>query len=720
MFNLRLSLIEHALGNTTLDALKAEIEQAITSATVEARQLVEQLESSPEGLQLTPEARSELVDHVLASAATRLRAQQDTQAGAEASTPSTHASTTIRATPTEGDATSLRSRTAVRGEGYASPLDVDVGSVLNDRFELVEAIGRGGFSAVFKAVDRRRVQARSRYPHVALKVMTVEGAAARKARDAMQREAERSQMLNHPFIVRVHDFDHDGAVVYMTMEFMSGRPLDDVIREEGPEGLPDERAARYASRIAEALSYAHQKGIVHADLKPSNVFITDEDEVKVIDFGIARALPRRGPEGTTYTVFDAREELGAHTPAYASPEMLENEPADPRDDLYSLGCIVHELYTGRHPFAGMTSVAAKATEVRLRRPPQMSKGRWRSVEHLLAFEREARTPDAETFLRELAKGEPSRTPLAVVAAAAVTIVAIGAGLGLYLLRDWEPADAPRAAGPLQDCPECPVIAPIPAARFAIGLADSQRGNYAERGFFESPVVDVSLAAPFYIGMHEVTVGEYRAFAESVPADRSGCRTIENDWSPDPARSWADPGFAQTDSHPVTCVSWSDAQRYVAWLSRRTGEAYRLPSEAEWEFVAREYAPAPARGDPGYCAAVNGADQATLGLYHGLSVAACSDGHAHTAPIGRSGAQAPSDLIGNVFEWTQDCWSDSHEGIPRDGRPRVAADCREQVLRGGSWLTAPSELRPTFRNRFPRDYRSNTFGFRVARARGETG
>ena len=173
-----------------------------------------------------------------------------------------------------------------------------------------------------------------------------------------------------------------------------------------------------------------------------------------------------------------------------------------------------------------------------------------------------------------------------------------------------------------------------------------------------------------MGRYEVTVGEYRAFASATGGGAGGgCITLGDG-------TWRDPGFPQTDRHPVTCVSWDDAQEYVSWLSRRTGATYRLPTEAEWERAASGSQP--------------GCDRLGRGTR--------PDG---TCPVGQYGTNAAglSDMVGNLWEWTSDCW----EG-----------NCGRRVVRGGSWHLYAEFLRPGARLRSPTAYRDIYQGFRVSR------
>ena len=202
----------------------------------------------------------------------------------------------------------------------------------------------------------------------------------------------------------------------------------------------------------------------------------------------------------------------------------------------------------------------------------------------------------------------------------------------------------------------------------------------------------------------------------------GCRTYEaGEWEERSGRSWRNPGFGQTDVHPVVCVSWEDARAYVRWLSGKRGEEYRLLSEAEWEHVARtekQTARYWGEGETGQCRHANGADKMLKGHYgdRKWEIASCSDGHVHTAPVGSytKNAFGLHDVLGNVWEWVQDCWNDSYRGAPSDGSAWESGDCSRRVLRGGSWDIQPQVLRSAFRFRVPAGYRSGSFGFRVAR------
>ena len=177
------------------------------------------------------------------------------------------------------------------------------------------------------------------------------------------------------------------------------------------------------------------------------------------------------------------------------------------------------------------------------------------------------------------------------------------------------------------------------------------------------------------------------------------------------------------SYPVACVNWDDAKAYVGWLSQKTGQAYRLLSEAEWEYAARgqtqpgNYPRYSFGNDEGQlCRFGNVADRTVKNRFSGSTIAACTDGYLGTAPVGKFVANAFGlyDVHGNVWEWVEDCWNGSHEGAPTNGTARTTGDCGRRVLRGGSWYNVPGGLRSAVRIRNDSDDRINIIGFRVAR------
>jgi len=259
---------------------------------------------------------------------------------------------------------------------------------------------------------------------------------------------------------------------------------------------------------------------------------------------------------------------------------------------------------------------------------------------------------------------------------------------------------------------------LPAATFAMGSAPSgaMAGDADER-----PQHTVAIKTAFAMSRTEITRGDYRRFVAATGyVDGSACIA----WNGaadvlEEGRGWRNPGYRQTDSHPVVCVSWADAPAYVAWLSRTTGQRYRLPSEAEWEYAARGGTISDyfwgASVDTG-CDYANAADLTARDVFSDWSVMNCRDGYVHTAPVARFKANGFGlyDTAGNVWEWVEDCDHDSYVGAPEDGSPWGGeAGCR-RIFRGASWRYFATSMRPANRHRDAATVRYFSIGFRVVR------
>ncbi|WP_282609180.1 serine/threonine protein kinase [Pelagibius sp. Alg239-R121] len=308
------------------------------------------------------------------------------------------------------------------------------GDTLKERFVLESRLGTGGMGTVYKALDLRKQEAEDRNPYIAIKILNEDFRSHPESLRTLQRESKKAQSLAHPSIVTVYDFDRDGTSIYMTMEYLEGKPLDKITKSSGFKGLPLEQSLEIVKDVGAALAFAHDQGIVHCDFKPGNIFITDTGPAKVIDFGIARAVKKGDDPHADATVFDAGS-LGALTPAYASPEMLEDVEPDPRDDVYALACIAYELISGRHPFGRMPATEARDNGLVPKQPKELNRKQWRNLAEGLAFERSDRTANVETFVEGLVDSGGGRKAIGLVATlaavAAVAGVAVMGGAGMY-------------------------------------------------------------------------------------------------------------------------------------------------------------------------------------------------------------------------------------------------------------------------------------------------
>lgn len=304
------------------------------------------------------------------------------------------------------------------GEGHHGPLQP--GSVIKQRFVLDTLLGKGGMGLVFGAIDRRKEEARDPNPRVALKVLNADFQRHPQAFMALQREARKAQTLAHPNVVTVFDFDRDGDAVYMTMELLQGRSLDSLTREGRGKGIGRDTALPVIRGIAEGLAYAHRKGIVHSDLKPGNVFITEDDTAKILDFGIARAVPSSVTEANR-DVFDAGS-LGAYTEAYATDEMVDGIDPHPADDMYALGIIAYELLTGFHPYQRHSAPGARKLGIKPAPLKGLKRKEARAIERCLSFDRKQRPQNAGEFLKAF-RGVTALQKATLAAAAVLALLA---------------------------------------------------------------------------------------------------------------------------------------------------------------------------------------------------------------------------------------------------------------------------------------------------------
>ena len=291
-------------------------------------------------------------------------------------------------------------------------------------------IGSGGMGTVFKARDLRREEAQDRHPYVAVKTLNIDVLQRDDSLKILQREARKAQGLAHPNIVRVHDFDRDGSTLFLTMELLEGTSLEAILQKNGLQGAPLAGVLPILRQIVSALQFAHGEGIVHSDLKPANVIVLPNGRVKVIDFGISRAIPNPNQLTSELTTFDVQA-LGAMTPAYASPEMIDGLDPDPRDDVFALACIIYELLTGRHPFGRAPASVARAGNYIPQQPANLSSAQWRALQAGLHFDRAKRAASAEQLLSGLTLQSAVRSPHRWTYAGTALGLLIALGLGAY-------------------------------------------------------------------------------------------------------------------------------------------------------------------------------------------------------------------------------------------------------------------------------------------------
>ena len=308
--------------------------------------------------------------------------------------------------------------------------------VFSERYELNHLIARGGMAEVYRAHDRLLDRP------VALKVLFPELSVDRSFVERFRREAQAAANLSHPNIVPVFDWGEDTGTYFIVMEFIDGRPLSSILKSAGP--LSAERTADIGAHVAAALGYAHKHGVVHRDVKPGNVLITDDGQVKVTDFGIARAV------NTEESLTQTGAVMGTAT--YFSPEQAEGLGVDSRSDIYSLGVVLFEMVVGRPPFLGDSPVAVASKHVRDHPPaprelnPQIPPTFEAIILKAMAKDPAYRYATAEELRADLLRFNEGRSVQAmdeatglIGVAGATTVVAASAGM-----------DATRSVAPVGD------------------------------------------------------------------------------------------------------------------------------------------------------------------------------------------------------------------------------------------------------------------------------
>jgi hypothetical protein len=233
-----------------------------------------------------------------------------------------------------------------------------IGSVLRDRFLLQERIADGGMGVVYKALDRRLEEADGVDPWVAIKVLTPQLAGNEQALRALQQEAAKGRCLLHPNIVRFLDLDRDEDLYFIVMEWLDAKSLGSILDDSGSKKIDKETALDVVKQVAKALDYAHRLGVVHADVKPGNILVSPNGEIKLFDFGVARVRQKQ-LEGKANV--DAGVP-GAVAPAYSSMQVLTGEEPAVADDVFSLGCLMYRLVAGYRVFGPRNAAEAADRE----------------------------------------------------------------------------------------------------------------------------------------------------------------------------------------------------------------------------------------------------------------------------------------------------------------------------------------------------------------------
>ena len=298
-------------------------------------------------------------------------------------------------------------------EADRQPRTLAIGDVLRGRYIVQELLGQGGMGTVFAAIDQYRVERSQGEQRVALKVLHTDVIKRPRLFTELRREFQHLQSLSHPNVVRVHEFDHDGDLAFFTMEYLSGSMLSRLLTLRDST-LPRPCALAIVRDVGSAIAHAHSRGVVHGDLNPGNIFITEAGEVRVFDFGASHQL-RRGP---LVSELDSPDTPAVATPLYASCQVLEGATATVSDDIYALACVTYLLLAGDHPFHEDTALKARSAKRSPARPRGIHAGQWRALKAGLQFDRERRPSDIQDWLTQLDlhSAAPHLPPLAALSA----------------------------------------------------------------------------------------------------------------------------------------------------------------------------------------------------------------------------------------------------------------------------------------------------------------
>ena len=542
-------------------------------------------------------------------------------------------------------------------------------------YKIVSLLGEGGMGEVYLGEDamlERKVAIKRLNP-----LLTTDAQFSAR----FITEARIQARLNHPNIVALHSFFQEEGVYYMVMEHAAGCTLRDMIVSMGL--IPEARALGLFSQIAAALAYSHDMQIIHRDIKPSNIMVSDDDRIKIMDFGIARI---RGEIGNTMT----GQVVGSIN--YMSPEQIKAaKDIDHRTDIFSAGVLLYEMLTGKLPYNVDTGSDFLVMEQIVNAPlpdPRalyafISDGTVNALQAMTAKDRSQRPGSMQTAV-EILGGKAAHLP-------ATQATRVSANDATRVSPAVSNATVP-APQPVQVRKEASGMVYVAGGSFEMG---NNTGRQDER-----PVHTVTLSA-FYMAKFPVTQEQYQAVMKLNPSQFKG------------------------NKHPVEKISWRDAIRYCNMLSKIEGlkpcyltgssgmspdnpecdwlaNGYRLPTEAEWEYAAR-----------GGVYAQKGGQVATLDLRQ--EGGKTNDAMHMTQAVGLAPANelGITDMLGNVNEWCWDWYMVEYYAHSIARNPIGPMQGMYKVCRGGSWKNLSMSVTTRFSFELNQFY--NNVGFRVVRS-----
>lgn len=554
-------------------------------------------------------------------------------------------------------------------------------------YEVQKLIAKGGMGEVYEAKHLRLNRS------VALKVIRGYRQEDPASEGYFLREMANAGKLDHPNLVRAYDAWEADGCLYMAFELLDGQSLQTHFAKGNSSTLVDALDAILGT--CRALEYLHNQGLVHCDIKPSNVIRLSDGSIKLIDFGLAidMALPH-SPNGNG-------------TKGYIAPEQKAGGGLiDQRADIYSLGCLLKFMLTGfldEGSQGAKSAVAKELITIAERMTQDAPEQRYQSVKEVRIL--------LENLQKKVrSKGNISWKVVIVIAAVGFLVAGISQMSAPWGIQseDKEHVRAQRLKD-LRQGFKSPIpmkMMAIPAGNFVMGACDGDLEALPD----ELPCRTITFTKPFQMGVYEVTVAQFLEFVESqgykTQAESSGLggwkASTASSWgSQNPNLNWSSPGYPVAADLPVTMVSYEDALAFCAWLSKRDGKNYRLPTEAEWEYACRA-------GSPDvYHFPINSRDSYCWSLWN-TKKTVCP------RPVG---TRQPNpwglfDMGGNAREWCLDWYGEKAYLLSQKEFPQGPAKGTLRVIRGGCFIDMNSFLRSSHRGYIAPDQVLNNQGFRV--------
>lgn len=583
-------------------------------------------------------------------------------------------------------------------------------ALLRNRFKILKPIGKGGFGKTYLAEDTDKLNDRCVVKQLIYQAQGTQ--ANQKIVELFMREAEQLKALRrNQQIPDLLAYFEDSGFLYLVQEFVEGQDLSKELAQKGPFSYSDIKTV--LSDLLPILQFVHKQGVIHRDIKPENIMRRQQDgKLVLIDFGVAKeiSLTQLTMTGTV-----------VGSPGYSSFEQFKDGKPTAASDLYSLGATCFHLITGQYPgdlwamqgYGWVSSWQQYLPQATGTEKSTVSK----VLDKLLQVKQENRYQTAAEVLADLTPPPPQppqpppppNPPVRQDRRRFLQWITLGGvGLGSVLAWKWiqtaqnsslqsfvfevvrvndrgqitdrSQSQAEFFAADLGNGIPLEMVS-IPGGSFEMGSPESE----SQRDGDEGPQHSVSIS-PFFMGKYQVTQAQWEAVMGNNPSNFKGA------------------------DRPVETVSWEEATEFCQRLSQQTGQDYRLPSEAEWEYACRA-----GTRSPFYFGETITPDIVNYDGNFAYGSGPEGEYREETTPVGSfpPNAFGLHDMHGNVWEWCQDYWHDNYDGAPSDGSAWVTGgDSDRRVLRGGSWYNAPRLCRSAGRSDLNPAFRNFSYGFRV--------